>query len=254
MIEGFSLAAWMFPVLFGAQPAAVAVPPGHDELVIDLSRHEVSVALNYAGAELVLFGATAEAGDVVVEVRGPRRTEVVRRKERVGGIWLNSEEVVFGNVPAFYALASSAPLDQILPLKELVQERIGVDHLWLTPTEKIAEQEADAFRAALVRNKQRVNLFPAEPTEVKFLGNRLFRTDIHFPANASVGPYRVTVFLVKGGEVVRSASTPLILSRTGFEARVFDLAHTNGLAYGLLAIAIAVVAGWLASVFFRSKA
>ncbi len=254
MIEGLSLATWLFPALFGVQPAAVAVPPGRDELVVDLSRHEVSVALNYAGAELVLFGVTEGTGDVVVEVRGPRRTEVVRRKERMGGIWLNSDEVVFGNVPAFYALASSAPIDQILPAEELAQERIGVENLWLTPNQKIAENEASAFRAALVRNKQRVNLFPSEPTEVKFLGNRLFRTDIHFPANASVGPYRVTVFLVRGGEVVRSASTPLILSRAGFEARIFDLAHTNGLAYGLLAIAIAGVAGWLASVFFRSKA
>jgi uncharacterized protein (TIGR02186 family) len=254
MIDGLTLAAWMFPALFGATPATVAVPPGHEELVIDLSRHEVSVALNYAGAELVLFGATEGAGDVVVEVRGPLRTEVVRHKDRIAGIWLNRDEVVFERVPAFYAIASSAPLDQILPPAEQAEEHVGVGNLWLVPSGSFPAKEINAFRAALVRNKQRVNLFPTEPAEVKFLGNRLFRTDIHFPANASVGPYQVSVLLVKNGEVVRSAKTPLILSRAGFEARVFDLAHTNELAYGLLAIAIAGVAGWLASVFFRSKA
>lgn len=254
MIEGASLAAWLFPALFGAAPMTAALPTARDELVIDLSRHEVSVALNYAGAELVLFGATEGDGDVVVEVRGPRRTEVVRRKDRVGGIWLNREEVVFARVPAFYAVASSAPLDAILSSEQRARQRIGVDNLWLPHSKRAPEAEIRPFREALVRNKQRVNLFPAEPGTVKFLGNRLFRTDIHFPANASVGPYEVIVYLVKNGDVVRSASTPLILSRAGFEARVFDLAHTNGLAYGILAIVIAGVAGWLASVFFRSKA
>lgn len=248
-----ALAAWLFPALFGPTPAAAA-PQAGNELAVDLSRHEVSIAVDYAGAELVLFGATEGKGHVIVEVRGPLRSEVVRRKDRVVGIWLNREEVVFERVPSFYAIASSAPLHQVLPPEHLARERLGVDNLWLNYSGDIPAAEADAFRAALVRNKQRINLFPEVPTEVRFLGNRLFRTDIHFPANASVGAYRVTVFLVRNGRIVRSTTTPLILSRGGFEARIFDLAHTNTLAYGILAIAIAAVAGWLASVFFRSKA
>lgn len=254
MIEGLAIAAWTFPVLFGGEAPAIATPQEADSLAIDLSRHEVSVALDYTGAELVLFGATEGAGDIVVEIRGPLRAEVVRHKERIAGIWLNSDEMVFGRVPAFYAVASSAPLEQVLPPEERAQHRIGIDNLWLPPSTPGAEERVRAFREALVRNKQRIHLFPVEPAEVRFVGNRLFRTDVHFPPSASVGPYDVRVFLVRDGRIVSQKATPLILSRVGFGARVFHLAHENSAFYGVLAIAIAVMAGWLASIFFRSKA
>lgn len=254
MIGGGVLAARVLPVLLAAVPAAEAASPGH-ELTVDLSKHEVAVAVNYAGADLVLFGATEGPGDVIVEVRGPLRSEVVRQKERIAGIWLNRNEMIFDRVPAFYAIASSAPLDRILKPEQQARDRIGPDNLWLVPqNSKASAKEVALFRSALVRNKQREKLFPEKPTAVKFLGSRLFRTDIRFPANATVGAYKVNVLLVKDGRIVSSVQTPLILSRVGFEARIFKLAHTQSLVYGLLAIAIAVVAGWLASVFFRSKA
>jgi hypothetical protein len=59
------------------------------------------------------------------------------------------------------------------------------------------------------------------------------------------------VFLVHDGEVVGANITPLVVSKIGFEAGVFDFAHRHSLAYGVLAILIAVVAGWSASVAFH---
>ncbi len=43
----------------------------------------------------------------------------------------------------------------------------------------------------------------------------------------------------------------LEVRKVGFEARVYDFAHRYSAIYGLLAIVLAVVAGWLGSVFFR---
>ena len=224
------------------------------ELVVDLSNHQVAIAVDFAGADLVLFGATEGVGDVVVEVRGPYRREVVRRKGRVAGVWMNRDEVVFDRVPAFYAVASSRPLDDMMPTRALAEEQIGVDHLLMVAEDGLSAGKIAEFRAALVRNKQAIGQFSKEPGQVKFLGNRLFRTDIRFPSNATVGPYQVNVFLVKNGTVSSSTRTPLLLSRVGFEAEVYGMAHRQPLAYGILAVVIACVAGWLASVFFRSKA
>jgi hypothetical protein len=61
------------------------------------------------------------------------------------------------------------------------------------------------------------------------------------------------VFLVEDGEVVSAEITPLIVSKVGFEAGVFHFAHRHSLAYGVLAILIAVVAGWTASVAFHKS-
>jgi len=239
-------------LILAALPVSAADEP--DDLVVDLSEHDVSVTVDFAGADLVLFGATEGVGDVIVEVRGPIRSEAVRRKERIAGIWLNRDSMVFHRVPAFYALASSRPLKDIVSDDALATLQIGVNNLWLIPDHTAEESEIAEFRAALVRNKQAVGLFPAEPDEVKFRGDRLFRADIHFPANVMVGPYEIKVHLVESGKVVRSTRTPLTLSRVGFEAGIYRLAHRWSLAYGILAIVVAVMAGWLANLFFRSKA
>jgi uncharacterized protein (TIGR02186 family) len=98
---------------------------------------------------------------------------------------------------------------------------------------------------------QRERLYGSVTGEIRFLGNRLFRTDLWIPANAPVGNYTVNVFLVEAGDVTNAEITPLVVSRVGFEARVFDFAHRFSAAYGILAIVIAAAAGWLANLIFR---
>ena len=50
------------------------------ELIVDLSNHEVSIAVDFAGANLILFGATEGVGDVIVQVRARcvRRSSAAR--------------------------------------------------------------------------------------------------------------------------------------------------------------------------------
>jgi uncharacterized protein (TIGR02186 family) len=221
------------------------------DLVADLSQHLVAITTGFSGTKVLLFGTTGGMGDVVVVVRGPENTEVVRRKARKAGIWVNDAEMIFEGVPSYYAVAASGPLNEFLPERVARREEIGIRNLRVTPPVDAGPQEFDAFRAALIRNKQKAKLYSVEPERISFLGNRLFRTDMHFPANAPVGTYIVRVFLVHDGEVIGANITPLVVSKIGFEAGVFDFAHRHSLAYGVLAILIAVVAGWSASVAFH---
>jgi hypothetical protein len=41
------------------------------------------------------------------------------------------------------------------------------------------------------------------------------------------------------------------VKKTGIGARIYDLAHRHAALYGLLAVAIAILAGWGASAAFR---
>ena len=231
---------------------AVAVPGvARADLVADLSQHLVAITTGFSGTKVLLFGTTGGMGDVVVVVRGPENAEVVRRKARKAGIWVNDAEMVFEGTPSYYAVAASRALSEFLPARVAQHEEIGIRNLRVTPPEDAEPEEVESFRAALIRNKQKVELYSVEPEPISFLGNRLFRTDMHFPANAPVGTYIVRVFLVHDGEVVGASITPLVVSKIGFEAGVFDFAHRHSLAYGVLAILIAVVAGWSASVAFH---
>jgi len=103
-----------------------------------------------------------------------------------------------------------------------------------------------------MRNEARSGLYPPGIGQVSFLGDRLFRTDIHFPANVPTGTYLVQVFLVRDKAVVSGQTTPLVISELGVDAEVHDFADRFALVYGLVAIALAALAGWLASLPFRN--
>lgn len=221
------------------------------ELVVDLARHLVAITTGFTGSDVLVFGATDGEGDVVVVIRGPENTEAVRRKGRVFGIWVNERDLAFDNVPAYYAVAASVPIEDILPERVMKRHQIGVNNLRLVAPRDVDPGEAEEFRAALIRSKQRAGLYTAEPSRILLLGNRLFRTDVWFPANAPVGRYVVQVYLVRDGEVASAEITPLIVSKIGFEAGVYNFAQRYSLAYGVLAILIAAVAGWAASAIFR---
>jgi uncharacterized protein (TIGR02186 family) len=224
-------------------------------LVADLSSHLIAITTAFAGTEVLLFGAIELEGDVVVVVRGPPAEPVVRRKGRVAGIWLNLDGLAFPGAPAYYAVAATGPLDEIAHQSERVRHEIGVDHLRLTPADRVgrSDEEIAAFRAALIRNKQREGLYSPQVGRIAFVGTRLFRTSLQFPANVPPGSYQVQVLQFRDGEVVNAQSSVLIISKVGLEAELYDFAHDRAPFYGMIAIALAVMSGWTAALLFRKR-
>jgi len=247
----FSFLATAFLVL-GAFAAAPMVR-GQQDLVADLSDHEVAITTGFTGAELLLFGAIEGEGQIVVVVTGPRQAMTVRRKDRIAGIWMNTDSMTFQSVPTFYAVAATGSLDDLDPYVRSQQE-MGLDHLNLravglepgTPVEAVR-----AFREGLIRNQVRHGLYAAGTGRVAVQSGRLFRTWVSFPANVVTGIYTVSVYYIRDGSPVHAQTTPLRVSKTGVGAYVFGFAHTNSAAYGVFAIVVAVLAGWLAAVIFR---
>ena len=229
--------------ILGGSPAQGA------DLIVDLSRHQVSISTGFTGSDVLLFGATGGVGDVVVVVRGPVGRVVVRRKSRIAGIWVNRERAVFTGVPAFYSVAASRPLAEIVPDSVAARLEIGADRLRLRAISPGRDREA--FRRALVRNKRRLGLYPAEIGRVRFLGSRLFRAEVRFPANVPTGIYTVQVYLLHDGEVIGGQTTPLAVSKVGLEAWIFESAHRHSTLYGVIAVIIALMAGWLSGTIFR---
>jgi uncharacterized protein (TIGR02186 family) len=239
-----ALIAW----IASAAGARIAVAAS---LVADLSSHLIAITTGFTGTEVLLFGAKEEPGEVVVIVRGPTSAIAVRKKSRVAGIWMNTDRVTFSNVPSFYAVASSAPLADIAPPTVLARHQIGFDQLKLQAPPNVDPERLRDFRAALIRRQQRAGVFAKENGQVSFLGNTLFRTSVYFPANVPVGVYLVEVLLLRDGYVTGAQTTPLIISKVGFGAEIFDFAHQRAALYGLIAILISLVSGWLPHILLR---
>jgi uncharacterized protein (TIGR02186 family) len=236
--------------------AAALLPPAAGRaqtLSADLSSHLVAITTGFTGTSVVLFGATDGPADVIAVVRGPETGVTVRRKSRIAGLWINTREVTFTGVPSFYAVYSTRPLDEIAPPRTQGLHQIGVDSLRFAGGEEARDPaERDAFRAALLDEQRRQRLYVDEPGRIAFLGDRLFRATFDFPANVPTGTYIVEVFLVRDKSVVNGQTTPLLVSQTGIDADVGEFAQRQALAYGVLAVVVAALAGWLASLPFRN--
>ena len=222
--------------------------------VYDLSSRLIAITTAFAGTQVLLYGAVPDRqGEIAVVVRGPARDTTVRRKSRVGPIWINTSALDFRDVPSFYAVAASAPLDQLGGEGALARHELGAERVRLVPgdADGWSESEIAAFRAALVRNQQRVGLFSAEPGTVSFLGDTLFRTRIVFPANVPPGDYQVQVLQFLEGEVVGAQSSKLEIAKMGIEAELYEFALDQPALYGLASILLALAAGWGSNALFR---
>jgi uncharacterized protein (TIGR02186 family) len=233
-----------------------ALPARAAGLVADLSNHLIAITTAFSGTDVLLFGAVEPpTGDVAVVVKGPIERAVVRRKDRIGFIWLNTEQAHFRDVPGYYAVASSRPLEELAPPAVRARHEVGVDSLRFRPVagQGLSDDALASFQRGLIRNKQRASLYSSVPGEVTFLGDTLFRTRLAFPANVPPGSYQVQVLQFRNGSVVNAQSSVLVISKVGLEAQLFGIAHQYAAVYGMGSILIAVFAGWSASVLFSKR-
>ena len=229
-----------------------ALAQEHDEpLLIALSTQRIEIDSNFAGTSILLFGATDVAGDVVISVRGPEEPVVVRRKLRSVGVWVNQEAIAFRNVPGYYFVAASGPLEEIAPAELLDRKQLGSERVLLEAIWFDTSGDADEFRAALHRHRESDSLYKSEPGVVEFIDERLFRTTIDLPAHVPTGEYLVEGMLLVDGEVLSTRSAAFSIEKAGFSADISTFARADEALYGVIAIALALVAGWLGSFAFR---
>jgi len=162
------------------------------------------------------------------------------------------DPVTFTGVPSFYFVASSKPLAEIVSPATAALYRLGIDSLQMKARNTAPPDVVDEFAKALARTQQGAKLFPNSVGKVNFIGERLFRTTIEFPSNVPTGTYLVEVFLVRDRDVVSGQTTPLVVSKVGLDADVSGFAGRQPGLYGAIAVFTAMMAGWLASLPFRS--
>ncbi len=165
-------------------------------LVPEVSQHEVQVRQGFRGTELLLFGAIltpdgTRAGqdyDIVVVLKGPTRSIVLREKQRIAGIWVNAESTEFRSAPTFFAVASSKPIGRIVDDKTAAIYELGLPWLQLSPIGAYNPKEQARFSAGLVDLMQREELYKDDPKGVKVSEQVLYQARIKLPSSVRPGP------------------------------------------------------------------
>ncbi|MFP4560125.1 MAG: TIGR02186 family protein [Thiohalorhabdus sp.] len=227
------------------------------ELVTDVSDDRVSVTYRYEGEELLLFGSLPEGAEgVLIEVRGPEEAQNVSRKGKVAGLWMNVESQRFEGVPGFYALLSDATLEGELDKQQRAELGVGPEALfrqarWERDGQEVAAEE---YFQGLLDHMRRVGLFQERPGSVAVREGRLFRAAVDLPAQTPVGEYEIVARALKDGEVTHREVQRLSVAKVGIEKWLYNLAHDHPATYGILAVLVALFAGWFVGMVTRGEA
>ncbi len=224
-------------------------------LVPDVSQRDIEIAYSFTGAELLLFGAILYPGgrvpaerdaDIVVVVKGPSQSILVREKQQIAGIWVNAAQTRYLSAPSFYAIASSKPINSLVDDRTRAIYELGLDSLQLSPDTNTSSPAQQRFAQGLVALKRRTGLYYEAPRAVEITGGVLYRARLRIPARVPVGRFTAETFLIRDGRVLAAAVRDIDIRKSGFERFVARAADRDSFAYGLVAVALSVFLGWSA--------
>ncbi|KFG90707.1 putative transmembrane protein precursor [Sphingobium herbicidovorans NBRC 16415] len=232
---------------------------GEPILVPDVSQREVKIQYSFTGADLLLFGAIVypdgrlpkEPAEILVVLKGPAQSIIMREKQKVAGIWINADSARFRSAPSFYAVASSRPIAEVVDDRTAAIYELGVNKLQLSPSSLNDSAELERFQAGLIDLRERTGLFAERPGSVEITQGVLYRARLPLPARVIVGDYTAETFLVQNGRVVAAAVRDIKIRKSGFERFMAVAAEQWPFLYGLTAILLAGGMGWAAGALAR---
>ena len=240
----------LIATLFFSLPAMAQT----SSLRIELAEDHVDISTGFNGTRIVLFGTSGEGdADIVVTLKGPEHTVVVRRKGRVMGAWMNTKSLEFRRVPSYYDYASTlSDSDLSGDQGYLKDNQVGLQNLDFYPEDADEDPEiVDAFRDALMNSMQKRRLYPLAGHTLQMIDRQFFKAAFDLPPGVPTGLYRVEAMLVKGGNVVAKEGKNLQVGQVGFNARVYLFAQDYSFFYGVFAVVMALAIGWSAFTFLR---
>lgn len=232
-----------------------------ETIEIGLSTETIAIASNFSGTNLTIFGALDNADplirrqaryDIIVVLEGPQRNLVVREKSRYLGVWVNADSETFQSVPLSYSLASTRPLQDITDERTYRQLSLGVNYFAMTPEYgTLTDPTTIRFAQELRDLKSRQGIYTQNVGSVEFVSQTLFRATLALSANVPVGRHKARALLFRHGVFIGEATSHLNIVKAGLEQQIFEAAHQYSLIYGLFAVFLAGLTGWIGQLLFR---
>ena len=198
----------------------------------ELSSREVSIQSNFTGIEILLYGSidfsqaparTSGTYDVIMVIRSPDEPLVARRKERVAR---NLDQRAWQGLCVGAGLLCGA-VDAPLPGDRLGRDpenaRRSVSPISILAGPHVAIPTEETFRSAVIRLKEKQDLFQELDDGVDFVGRSLFRGNRgDLPVNVPIGRYTTDVYLFRDGEVVSRIRARLEVTQGRFRGFVLQ--------------------------------
>jgi hypothetical protein len=224
----------------GAQSAAIQVSPP----VVEISSF-------YQGTEITMTGTIPAGHQAVAEVLGRVGEARLMRKGRWGPLWMNVGEMKFSGAPSLYLVQSSSPGlltgDYHWGLDALIKR--------ITVSGQVQADEKAKFQEQFLELKKSESLYVANPgglvTSPAGDGRLKVTGKFWLPGNVKPDIYKVCLTAVLEGKAAGQQCTDLPVRMVGFPALLMSLAYQHAALYGIIAVVIAILTGFIMGYLFK---
>jgi len=242
------IVALMMAVFSGAGARA-------ETFTLALPSDQVDITTGFDGTEITVFGVMDTPDPVILlTLKGPERTILMRRKSQVLGAWMLTDSIEFRRVPTYYDLAISKIELANLPQSLLEEQEIGIENLGFYAEDDEDDSIIAPYRDAIIRQKQQKGFYPLKPGSIEMIRDGFFKARFDLPPGVPTGIYTIQGHLLSQDFTMLAQDTKTIqVGQVGFNARVYLFAHEGSAGYALFIILIAAASGWAAFTFLRRE-
>lgn len=235
-----------------------AVRPAH-ALTCQVTPNTVAINLSYHGATLNVSGENTAGDELVIRIGNAAGDAHYKYMGKAAGVfWMKKGDVGFKNVPEVYLLYTSRDIEHLLDPAGQKANLIGYEALKEAAEMETASDELNGnearWKEEFIRFKEHQKLYAIHSgtiTRQHGAASDAYQVEVAWPYQAAPGTYTIEAMAVRDGQVMERAQTEFSVARTGVVAWLSNLAFNSPAAYGIMAVVVAIIAGFAVGLVFR---
>ncbi|MEJ2637971.1 MAG: TIGR02186 family protein [Desulfosarcinaceae bacterium] len=206
----------------------------------------------YSGGTIKISGTAPSGQDVVIEIIGPAADNQFDIKGKVGPFWMTQDKVEMDGAPAMYVLLLPAGSEWT---QKAAAQGLGLANLKSKVRIESSALPSDELFDMFLKLKMDQDLYIERQNAVIYEtaddGSRRFSAAYRFPRSTSAGSYSIRATTIADGVRESVRTRPFKVDEVGFIHLVDSLATNQRLAYGILAVVIALFTGAVMGLLFK---
>ena len=223
----------------------------NEYIISKVSNEKISISANFEGSNILIYGAINlddQKNDLIIEIIGPTVSNLILKKEKKLGIWINKNTEKIINLPSFYFIAGTNRINKSSLMFNNKIKGIGIDNIINKINNNLI---LDKYKDEIVKIKIKKGKYFEDTKSIELKKDILFSTSIDLPSNLIEGNYITKMHVLKNDQIIQTSEKTIEVRKIGIEKWLYNLAYENSLFYGILSLFLAISFGWLASEVFR---
>ncbi|MEJ2164532.1 MAG: TIGR02186 family protein [Desulfobacterales bacterium] len=224
-----------------------------DSVELAIQPDVLNIGTFYSTGQVTISGEVPAGQDVIVEIAGPAANGKFDLKGRVGPFWMTRGKAEMDGAPAMYVVLLPGGPDWQQKASAL---GLGLQKLKNEVSIQSDELPSDKLFDMFVELKKSEDLYAVKENAVTYApaenGHKRFTAVCSFPRSTPLGEYQIKATAVADGAKGPQQSLSFLVDEVGFTRLVYDLATNQRLTYGILSVLIALFAGAVMGLLFKS--